>query len=222
VITDFRHPEKSTDQILRSENEQIVDHLCPNQSLGKALSGDQNGDQMGDHRPILGDQRATLPTLESISPNNTTEYDHRSVPLEHSVPTTTAKLPTPIEVEIQGAGGKSKGVLIVTKVHSTGKAFKVECELPDGTTKTLHQRQKLTGTKQQAEEIAREILTKWQAEVLENKRFKVRQLGVEDYIWVEGCKIISFPNPLVKTYYLFLTPSGDRITVAGDDEFEMT
>ncbi|MBW4667217.1 MAG: DUF3854 domain-containing protein [Cyanomargarita calcarea GSE-NOS-MK-12-04C] len=131
-----------------------------------------------------------------------------------------SKLPAPIEVEIQGLGGKSRATLIVTKVHSTGKSFKVECELADGTKKTLHQKQKLTGSKAQAEQEAREILEKYQGEVLATQTFKVRKLWDEEYVWVEGCKVVSLPNPPVKTYYLFRTAEGTCIT-AGDGEFRL-
>jgi replicative DNA helicase len=202
----FDPPEKS-----KSKNENGVflespDHTCP-ESLSVIQSEDDHKD---DHR---GNQQVI--THEHLG-SPSTEYDHQSVSSASAT-----KLPNPIEVEINGIGGMSKATLVVTKIHSTGKAFKVECELPDGTTKTLHQKKKLTGTKQQAEETAREILTQWQSEVLASRRFKVRQIGIEDYVWVEGCKLVSLPNPPVKTYYLFVTPNGDRITVAGDDEFEV-
>jgi replicative DNA helicase len=60
-------------------------------------------------------------------------------------------------------------------------------------------------------------VAQWQNQL----RFKVRQMGEDDYFWVEGCKCIEVAIPPVNCWWTFTTPTGEKIRVRGDDEFEI-
>ncbi|WP_198014963.1 AAA family ATPase [Mastigocladopsis repens] len=49
----------------------------------------------------------------------------------------------------------------------------------------------------------------------------VRQMGEDGYVWVDSCKLVALPNPPVNTWYVFESPAGEWVRVAGDDEFEV-
>ncbi|HEY9803003.1 MAG TPA: hypothetical protein V6D25_21755, partial [Leptolyngbyaceae cyanobacterium] len=50
--------------------------------------------------------------------------------------------------------------------------------------------------------------------------FKVQQLGDNGYFWVRGCQLNSVANGTTTQVYVFTTPDGKTITVAGLNEFE--
>lgn len=49
--------------------------------------------------------------------------------------------------------------------------------------------------------------------------YRVRQLDNEDYIWLQNCQLLKEPNPPINNWYVFASPDGAHIRVAGDDEF---
>lgn len=51
--------------------------------------------------------------------------------------------------------------------------------------------------------------------------YRVRQIGVEDYIWIEGCTLVKNPNPPQSHWYIFKAPDDQIIRVVGEEEFEI-
>ncbi len=62
----------------------------------------------------------------------------------------------------------------------------------------------------------RDLLRQWKPDT-----YVVRQMGEEDYVWVEGCKLLETPVPPVSLWYVFENKSGEKLRVAGDEEFQL-
>jgi hypothetical protein len=63
------------------------------------------------------------------------------------------------------------------------------------------------------------------AESEAHKTYRVRRLGgtltSPEFIWIKGCKLVEKPNLPVRQQWIFSSPDGYRLAVAGEEEFEL-
>lgn len=132
-------------------------------------------------------------------------------------------LPPPLEIKHQGNFGETVAVVIPIKIIKKGTCLicKIKFTYPDGSTQT--KKFKNNGGRKQLQTGIEEFTKIWEIQAMNNpqKRWDVRQLGEDDYTWVEGCEITKMAYPPTNNWYLFKTPTGEKIQVAGKSDFRL-
>jgi replicative DNA helicase len=126
--------------------------------------------------------------------------------------------PQPLKIEVQGKLGTSTAVVSLVKRHKKYLKVAIDYTFADGTqvTSLAH-----PTNHQEAEKIATKEIERWHNEAMFKHSYRVMTLGEDEYIWVKGCKLVALPNEPVSSWYIFESPLGERLRVAGDDEFEV-
>lgn len=81
--------------------------------------------------------------------------------------------------------------------------------------------------KEQATEIANKEISDRVKEAIKHpsRRYSVYQIIGEmldpEEIWIQGCICTEVPEHPVNSWWVFRTPAGDRVVVAGDNEFRL-
>ncbi|MBW4480345.1 MAG: DUF3854 domain-containing protein [Tolypothrix brevis GSE-NOS-MK-07-07A] len=153
-------------------------------------------------------------------------YQVPSVQSEVTCPRTGLPLPQPFEVKIDCPLGTS--TCLVTPLKIRKKDNRIECrfefEFANGTTSRKF------GPiikKDDAEKLATKEISDRTKEAIKHpsRRYSVFQIVGEmlnpEVIWVEGCVCTEVPEHPINSWWVFRTPVGDRIQVAGDNEFKL-
>ncbi|MBG1267768.1 hypothetical protein [Nostoc sp. WHI] len=74
---------------------------------------------------------------------------------------------------------------------------------------------------QEARQLATLEIQYWESTQLPDSpaSYRVRQLGEEDYIWIKNCRLVEIPSPPITNWYVFHSPTGERLQVRGVDDF---
>ncbi|MBH8561650.1 AAA family ATPase [Nostoc sp. CENA67] len=201
-----------------SENDDQLDQRRPNDLPHNDYGADQAADQAADQ----GDQPDHLdqPTPNRQFPFCAENSTAKQTKLE--CPRTGLPLPQPFDIIVDGPLGRSVATATSLRYREDNRLqVQIEYEFADGKKRT---RQGHVGKgKPEVEAIAREEITRWQnkALLLPKRRYQVRQLADDDYIWVNNCRLVKIPNPPVECWYVFEAPTGEQLRVRADDEFKL-
>jgi replicative DNA helicase len=124
----------------------------------------------------------------------------------------------PFTVTVEGKLGITTAKVSLIKAHKKYLRVQIDYTFADGSTAT-HEAH--PANRREAETIARKEITRWHNEAILKQNYRIRQMGEDSYIWVDHCKMITLPNPPANSWYVFEAPGGQRLQVAGDDEFEV-
>ncbi|MCV3216024.1 AAA family ATPase [Plectonema radiosum NIES-515] len=146
--------------------------------------------------------------------------------VENLCPRTGLPLPQPFEVKVESVLGTS--ICLVTPQKLRKKDGRMECrfefEFANGATT---KKSWALSKKEQATEIATKEINDRMKDAIKHssRRYSVYQIVGEmlnpEEIWVEGCQCVEVPEHPVNSWWVFRTPAGDRIQVAGDNEFKL-
>ncbi|NEU76958.1 DUF3854 domain-containing protein [Hassallia byssoidea VB512170] len=145
---------------------------------------------------------------------------------ENTCPRTSLPLPQPFEVKIDSPLGTSTCLVTPQKIRKKDGRIesRFEFHLANGITSRKFGS---ISKKAEAEEFATKEITNRIHEAIKHpsRRYSVEQIiGTmlePEVIWVQGCKCVEVPEHPVNSWYVFETPTGDRIRVAGDNEFKL-
>lgn len=187
--------------------EVLEDSLQKNESLGS-----QTTEALCNKEIILIQPIESTKCADKDHENN--QPDHKNNQPEHD----TAN--PPFTVTVQGKLGTSTATIRLVKARKKYLKVAVEYAFANGDT-VVEEAHPVN--RREAEVIVRNRIDQWQKEALLEQflSFRVRQMGEEEYFWVEGCKLVSLPNPPVSTWYVFESLQGDRLRVVGDSDFEV-
>ncbi|MGI8502054.1 MAG: VapE domain-containing protein [Hassallia sp.] len=147
-------------------------------------------------------------------------------PTEILCPRTGLPLPKPFEIKVESPLGISTCLVTAQKVRKKdGRTeSRFEFEFANG---TASRKFASVAKKAEAEEFATKEINARILEALKHpsRRYSVYQIvGTmlePEVIWVEGCTCTQTPEHPINSFYVFKTPSGDRIQVAGENEFKL-
>lgn len=209
---DYLSTEKSLLEKVEPEKNHLHFSSSDNQQTSKALPNNNSG----------GDYRADCEVI-------VLESDHQlaDTNLLPKCPRTGLDLPHPFEVKQQGVFGESIATVTATQIVVSKKnkqqkvRFQISYSFPDKSTKV--ENTNFSGKRAELEALVSEVMLAWEKQALLNKRnrYRVRQMGDENYIWVENCTMKSIPNPPVDSWYKFSTQDNQNIRVAGTEEWEL-
>lgn len=167
--------------------------------------------------------------VESEKTSDTPEAEKNTVTnstVENLCPRTGLPLPSAFEVSIDSPLGTSTAAVTFTKVQKNNRvAFRVDFTFANGIT-TIKYGSTGRGKIEVEEVVKKEI----NARVLEaikhpSRRYRVMQIvGTmlePEVVWIEGCECFKVPEHPANSWYVFKTPTGERIQVAGDNEFKL-
>ncbi|QSJ17698.1 AAA family ATPase [Nostoc sp. UHCC 0702] len=196
-------------------------------------SCNQNHAQLSDQRLMLSDQRQDDPEtfdnneLEAKQEESIKKPDQRgdirgTITPKPECPRTGLPLPPPLDITVDGPLGRSVATATSLRYREDNRLqIQFDYEFADGKKRT---KQGHVGKgKPEVEAIAREEITRWQdkALLLPTRRYQVRQLADDGYIWINNCKIVQVQNPPIQCWYEFETPTGEHLRVRADDEFKL-
>ncbi len=155
-------------------------------------------------------------------------YQVPSVQPENTCPRTGLPLPQPFEVKVDSPLGFSTCLVTPTKIRK--KDNRIECRLEFDFANGATARKFISlgeGKKAEAEKFATQVISDRIKEAIKHpsRRYSVYQIVGEmldpQEIWVEGCVCTEVPEHPANSWWVFRTPAGDRIQVAGDSEFKL-
>jgi replicative DNA helicase len=146
--------------------------------------------------------------------------------VENICPRTGLPLPQPFEVKIEGPLGTSTAALNFLKVRKDNRIeFRVDFNFANSI--SSRKRGSIGRGKAEAIEIVTKEINDRINEAIKHpsRRYQVMQIVGSmldpEVIWVENCICTQTPEHPVNGWYVFINPSGDRIRVAGDNEFRL-
>ncbi|MBW4568054.1 MAG: DUF3854 domain-containing protein [Tolypothrix carrinoi HA7290-LM1] len=159
----------------------------------------------------------------------TTDKEFNPLPLkptELTCPRTGLPLPQPFEVKTDSPLGTSTCLVTLQKIRK--KDNRIECRFEFQFANGITSRKfGSISKKAEAEEFATKEIADRMNEAIKHpsRRYQVQQITGSmlepELIWVQGCKCVEVPEHPVNSWYVFETPTGDRIRVAGDNEFKL-
>lgn len=141
-------------------------------------------------------------------------------------PRTGLPLPKPFEISVTSPLGTSTCLITALKIR---KDNRTECRFEFKFAHGITSRKRGSAGKgfRELEEIATKEITDRINEAIKHpsRRYQVLQLMgtmLEPVVvWVENCKCVKVPKEPSNSLYVFTTPAGDLIHVAGDNEFRL-
>lgn len=147
-------------------------------------------------------------------------------PEEILCPRTGLPLPPAFEIKLESVLGISTAVVNFVKVRKDNRiAFTVDLTFANGKTSRKHGSTG-RGKSEVIEAIEKEVDARIKDAIKHpSRRYSVYQIVGTMYepeiVWVEGCICTEVPEHPVNSFYVFTTPSGESIRVAGENEFKL-
>jgi replicative DNA helicase len=189
---------------------------------------DEKGTPLDDNLAANNTTVLSEPKIEPKSQPLATITDVQVAPAtpneENICPKTGLPLPKPFTIEVDSPIGVSTAAVRFTKVQNDNKvAFSVDFQFANGTKNRKHG--SLSKGKAELIEIIEKEIKKVTTKAIKHpsKRYKVQQiLGTiqnPTVQWVSGCKCVEIPDAPLNDFWIFQTPDGEYLRVAGDKEF---
>jgi replicative DNA helicase len=168
------------------------------------------------------------PSEDHLSSNTSlqTQPEASQAPPPCTCPRTGLPLPKPFTISATSPLGVSTALVTPLKIRK--KDNRIECrfefEFANGTTSRKF---RPIIKKDDAEKFATKEISDRTKEAIKkpSRRYSVYQIVGDmlnpEVIWVEGCVCTEVPEHPINSWWAFRTPAGDRIQVAGDNEFRL-
>ncbi|AFY43637.1 DnaB-like helicase N-terminal domain-containing protein [Nostoc sp. PCC 7107] len=192
------HPPKNT-------NSDFVKNSLKNSDPGSALAESH-----------INQAKLSDPLSDPVSDPRVVDQKNRNIPLQRQKEEQEDK-----RISIDVKSGTNTANIAVVKRFKRYIEVKIDYVFADNS--TASQIAHPTDLKE-AQQIAMVEMQHWeshQPNATISTLYRVRQLGEDDFIWVENCQLIDVPQPPIKQWYVFQTAAGKSLQVRGADEFEL-
>ncbi|MBW4607344.1 MAG: AAA family ATPase [Hassallia sp. WJT32-NPBG1] len=187
-----------------------------------------DGETVGNNTAVENEPKSqpNEPKSQPTAPITEAQVTPATPKEENFCPKTGLPLPKPFTIEVDSPIGVSTAAVRFTKVQNDHKvAFSVDFNFANGTKNRKHG--SISKGKAEIIEVVEKEIKKVITKAIKHpsKRYKVQQIlgsiQKPEVRWVGGCQCVEIPDAPLSDWWVFQSPDGEYLQVAGDKEFQL-